>query len=186
MRKGQIVALVEEGVSHREIARRIGCSVGTVAYIRKKWTTSNSVQNKKACGRPRKLRRRTIRWLDAFLRKNRNSRLCDIRLELYSASGILLSKKSIRRYMKRMGYKCCRASKKPYVSGVNMRKRYEFSTKFEHLTPAQLSHIIWSDESSFKLFGVRGLPRVWRRKGERFHHSCVVPTVKHGVSTLMI
>ena len=38
---------------------------------------------------------------------------------------------------------------------------------------------MFSDESPFRLFGASGKKLVWRRPGESYHQSCVMPTVKH-------
>ena len=42
-----------------------------------------------------------------------------------------------------------------------------------------LQKVIFSKESPFRLFGASGKNLVRRRKCERYHQSCVMPTVKH-------
>ena len=57
----------------------------------------------------------------------------------------------------------------------------------EHLCKSldHWSHVIWSDESSFNLFGLRG-QLVWWHIGERFDAKYVVAIVKHDRGFLIV
>jgi len=46
--------------------------------------------------------------------------------------------------------------------------------------------VIWSDELSFKLFPTSGWVCVWIMSKEAHNPECMVPTVKHGVGSVMI
>ena len=46
--------------------------------------------------------------------------------------------------------------------------------------------MLWSDESSFRLFATPGNVRVRRRPGEEWNKDCIVPTVKHGSGSAMV
>ena len=52
--------------------------------------------------------------------------------------------------------------------------------------PGHLSKIVRTDESSFQAFGHRGQQRIWRHPGDRYTSKFVVPTVKHGGSSLLV
>ena len=43
--------------------------------------------------------------------------------------------------------------------------------------------MIFSDEAPFRIFGTSGKSQIQRRNGERYHMSCIVPTVKHPDTT---
>uniref|UniRef100_A0AAZ3QF10 Tc1-like transposase DDE domain-containing protein n=1 Tax=Oncorhynchus tshawytscha TaxID=74940 RepID=A0AAZ3QF10_ONCTS len=55
-----------------------------------------------------------------------------------------------------------------------MRDRLIFCKRYRDWTAEDWVKVIFSDESPFRLFGASG-----RRQGERYHQSCVMPTVKH-------
>ena len=72
-----------------------------------------------------------------------------------------------------------RAAKKPLLSKKILKDRLIFCRKYKDWTAEDWRKVIFSDEAPFRLFGTSGKSIVWRRKGERYHESCVVPTVKH-------
>uniref|UniRef100_A0A9J8AJZ0 Tc1-like transposase DDE domain-containing protein n=1 Tax=Cyprinus carpio carpio TaxID=630221 RepID=A0A9J8AJZ0_CYPCA len=61
----------------------------------------------------------------------------------------------------------------------NIRDRLIFCRKYSEWTAEDWGKVIFSDEAPFRLFGASGKRLVRRRKGERYHQSCVMPTVKH-------
>ena len=72
-----------------------------------------------------------------------------------------------------------RAAKKPLLSSKNIRDRLIFCRRYRDWTAEDWGKVIFSDESPFQLFGTSGRRLVWRRRGERSHQSCLMPTVKH-------
>ena len=69
---------------------------------------------------------------------------------------------------------------------MNRLKRLAFAKKHATRSHGQWKHVIWTDESSFHLFGAKKRTFVWRKPNERYLHTCVVPTHKHGGGSLMI
>jgi hypothetical protein len=47
-------------------------------------------------------------------------------------------------------------------------------------------HVIWSDELFFTLFPTSGRVYIWRTPKEAYNLECLVPTVKHGGTSLMV
>uniref|UniRef100_A0AAZ1XW34 Tc1-like transposase DDE domain-containing protein n=1 Tax=Oreochromis aureus TaxID=47969 RepID=A0AAZ1XW34_OREAU len=72
-----------------------------------------------------------------------------------------------------------KGSKEPLFSKKPIRDRLIFYRKYGEWTAEDWGKVIFSDEASFRLFGASGKRLVRRRKGERYHQSCVMPTVKH-------
>ncbi|KTG03273.1 hypothetical protein cypCar_00046661 [Cyprinus carpio] len=60
-----------------------------------------------------------------------------------------------------------------------VKDRMKFCRKYKDWTAEDWCKVIFSDEAPFRLFGTSGKSNVWRRKGECYHESCVVLTVKH-------
>ncbi len=71
-----------------------------------------------------------------------------------------------------------RAAKKPLLSKKNIKDRLKFCRKYKDWTAEDWCKDIFS-EAPFRLFGTSGKSIVCRRKGEHYHESCVMPTVKH-------
>ena len=67
-----------------------------------------------------------------------------------------------------------RAAKKPLLSRKNIRERLIFCKRYRDWTAEDLGKVIFSDESLPIVWGIRK-----KRQGERYHQSCVMPTVKH-------
>uniref|UniRef100_A0A9J7YM25 Transposase Tc1-like domain-containing protein n=1 Tax=Cyprinus carpio carpio TaxID=630221 RepID=A0A9J7YM25_CYPCA len=72
-----------------------------------------------------------------------------------------------------------RAAKKPLLSKKNVKDRLKFCRKYKDWTAEDWCKVISSDEAPLQLFETSGKSIVRRRKGERYHESCDVPTVKH-------
>ena len=72
-----------------------------------------------------------------------------------------------------------RAAKKALLSRENIRDRLIFFKRYKDWTTEDWGKVVFSDESPFRLFGASGKKLARRRQGERYHQSCVMPTVKH-------
>ena len=100
---------------------------------------------------------------------------CELRDTL---GGSTVSTKTVRRRLGDMGFSCRVAIKKPLVNEKNRRKRLEFATKYGNWEYSDWENIIWTDESSFKLFRADGKLRVWRESKEKYLPECTAKTVK--------
>ena len=65
------------------------------------------------------------------------------------------------------------------LSKKNIKDRLKFCRKYKDWTAEDWCKVIFSDEAPFTLFGTSGKLIVWKKKGECYYESCVVPTVKH-------
>ena len=89
-----------------------------------------------------------------------------------------VSKRTLRRRIKDLGYKSCRSAKKPLISEKNRKKRLEFYKAHKNFSVQDWGRIIWTDESRFKLFNPDGKLRVWRESNQRLNPDCIVKTVQ--------
>ena len=85
-----------------------------------------------------------------------------------------------------MGFKSRFAVRKPWISPLNRNRWLNFARLHRRRSTQAWSHVVWSDESSFELFGMRNKPRIWRQDGERYNESCIIPTMKYGGSKLLV
>ena len=182
----EVIALFRANHTKSFIAKQVGCSRHAVRHIVGKWLENGQVRNKKRGHRQKKLSKRSQRWLKRYVSVQPRSTLDDLTVALHLYLGVNAHKSTVRRNLKMLGLRSCVAVKKPFISPINRMKRLHFSKKHLHIMHGHLSKVVWSDESSFQLFGHQGQQRVWRHPGERYTSKFVVPTVKHGGGSLMI
>ncbi|KAL7870253.1 hypothetical protein SRHO_G00077500 [Serrasalmus rhombeus] len=97
----------------------------------------------------------------------------------WQRAGVSTSERTVRRRLLEDGLLSRRAAKKPLLSKKNIKRRLTFCRKYWDWTAEDWGKVIFSDEAPFRLFGTSGKMIVRRRKGERYHEFCVMPTVKH-------
>lgn len=78
------------------------------------------------------------------------------------------------------------ARKKPLISPVNKKKRLVFAKKFIQEPATFWNNVLFSDESKFCIFGIKGRKLVWRKSGTAFDVQNLAPTVKHGGGGVMV
>lgn len=133
---------------------------------------------KKASGRPRKSSKRQDRLLKLIQLRDRGTTSAELAQE-WQQAGVSASACTVRRRLLEDGLVSRRAAKKPLLSRKNIRDRLIFCKRYRDWTAEDWGRVIFSDESPFRLFGPSGKHLVRRRQGERYHQSCVMPTVKH-------
>lgn len=101
------------------------------------------------------------------------------------ATGVDVSTRTIRRKLNKSGLRGCVAAKKPLRTAKHRSNRLTWSKDRKDWTSQQWGQVLFSDESTFELIPGRRV-FVRRRKGEKYHHECVVSTVKHGGGKVMV
>uniref|UniRef100_A0A674DNM5 Transposase Tc1-like domain-containing protein n=1 Tax=Salmo trutta TaxID=8032 RepID=A0A674DNM5_SALTR len=139
---------------------------------------SCSIVVKKASGLPRKSSKHQDRLLKLIQLRDQGTTSTELARE-WQQAGVSASARTVRRRLLEDGLVSRRASKKPLLSRKNIRDRLIFCKRYRDWTAENWGKVIFSDESPFRLFGASGKKLVRRRQGERYHQSCVMPTVKH-------
>ena len=182
----RVIHLFQENYPKKVIARKMGISAKAVREIIKKWDATGQVADLKRSGRPKKIGKRTVRLLRRLILANRQASAAELTSFLKKHLNTAISVKTIRRNLKKIGYMGRIAQRKPYISAVNRVKRLKFARRHRRRIVQQWGHVIFSDESSFRMFGHRGQTHVCRLRGEKFHPDCVLPTIKHGGGSIMV
>ncbi|GFX11600.1 transposable element Tc1 transposase [Trichonephila clavipes] len=97
-----------------------------------------------------------------------------------------LHEDTLKKILKKAGYHGHVARKKPNISVMNMQKRLDFVS--EHVNkPLQFwEKVLFSDESKFCIFGIKGRKLVWRKQDTALEKENLVPTVKYGGGGVMV
>ncbi|GFT59203.1 transposable element Tcb1 transposase [Trichonephila clavipes] len=91
-----------------------------------------------------------------------------------------------RKILKKAGYHGRVAHKKPHISAVNRQKRLDFANEDVNQPPQFWEKVLFSDESKFCIFGIKGRKLVWRKQGKALEKENLVPKVKHGGGGVMV
>ncbi|KAL7837210.1 hypothetical protein SRHO_G00269210 [Serrasalmus rhombeus] len=173
-----IIALHKNGLTGKSIAARKIAPQSTIYRIIKNFKERGSIVAKKAPGRPRTTSKRQDRLLKVFQLRDRATSSAELAQE-WQQAGVSASACTVRRRLLEQGLVSRRAEKKPLLSRKNIRDRLIFCKRYREWTAEDWGKVIFSDESPFRLFGTSGKQLVRRRRGERYHQSCLMPTVKH-------
>ena len=99
--------------------------------------------------------------------------------------GITASESTIRRALRKAGFRRCIACSKPLVSWINRRKRLKWAREYLHWSIEDWMRVMFTDESSFET-GKRNRIFVTRRFGERHCPDCCQNFKHSGRQSLMV
>ncbi|GFV59535.1 transposable element Tcb1 transposase [Trichonephila clavipes] len=68
----------------------------------------------------------------------------------------------------------------------SMQKRLDLANEHVNKPPQFWEKVLFSDESKFCIFGIKGCKLVWRKQGTALEKENLVPTVKHGGGGVMV
>lgn len=91
-----------------------------------------------------------------------------------------------RKVLRKAGYHGRTAHRKPFISHVNRQKRIEVARSFINKPPEFWKHVIFSDESKFCIFVIKGRQIMWRKAGTALEKQNLVGTIKHGGGGIMV
>ena len=102
------------------------------------------------------------------------------------AQGLRLCDETVRRCFRRQGLRCRVKKKKPLLTKKHRAKRLRWAKASKEREVEDWSHVIWSDESKFNVFGSDGRQWCWKDPTEPLRDCHVQPTVKHGGGSIMV
>ena len=184
--KGMIRAWNEEGVSNREIARRLGVCEGTIRYNLRKQRETGSMDPLPKSGRRRATTAREDRHLVQTCRRNRFLCAPELAMDLARTSGVEVHRSTVSRRLAEAGLHGRVARHKPRLTPLHKQRRLVWARQHLTWTAEDWSRVLWSDESRFQLYQSDGRVYVRRTVGEEYSENCVVPSVKHGGSGIMV
>jgi transposase len=181
----RVSVLAEEGYSCRQIAKRVGCSHSAVVKLLQKKNETGSVADRSRSGRPRLSNDRQDRVL-------RRTSLADRRLtspqlvrQWREKCGVMASPSTVRKRCLEFGLRGCKARRKPLLSDAQRKCRVEWAKKYLKWTCKQWEKVLFSDESTFCLFGDQAHAYVRRFPGEEYKPECINVSVKHPLKIMV-
>lgn len=184
--RGIILKLRNEGKSLREIAKTMGRSHSSIQYVIKNFQSTGSILSKARTGRPSKLTEREKRTILASVKENPRITASKISENLRESFSKHIHEDTVRKILKKNDYHGRVARRKPYISDINRQKRMDFANEYIKMAPEFWEKVLFSDESKFCIFGIKGKKLVWRKSGTALNKENLVPTVKHGGGGVMV
>jgi hypothetical protein len=171
-----------KGLSYGEIRLETGLTRSTIQHMVK--GPSSRTTRKGKTFKPRLLKQVDIKRIFRFVSlswTNRTKSWARIKAELHLEA----STTTIRRTMKRHGYRRCVACRRPFISKKAAAKRLAFALKYRWWSIADWKKVIWSDEATFET-GKRGRIWVTRRPSEQNCQDCIQSIYRSGRVSIMV
>jgi hypothetical protein len=152
-----------QGKSYGEIKKATGLERSTIQHIIK--GPSSRTTRKGKTFKPHLLKPHEVRRIFLFVSEswtNRTKSWARIKAELH----LKASSTTIRRTMKRHGYRRCAACRRPFILKKAAEKRLAFAIKYRWWGIKSWKNVVWSDEATFET-GKRGKIYVTRRPDEK-------------------
>lgn len=165
--KAAILALLEIGMSERQVAKKLKISKTAVHYTKKKQAEHGTTKLLAGRGRKRLSTPRDDRALIRSCVRNRRQTSRDLKNEWALSRNVTCSARTVRNRLLEAGLKSHRARKKPFINERQRKARLLFAG----------DHKDWT---------VDDWAKVRRKPGEAYKPDSLAPTVKHGGGSVMI
>jgi transposase len=185
-RRVQVLTLKNQGVSNQDIAVTTGLSVRGIQKIFKTVKQTNSFKDRPRKGRPQKLTDRNKRAITRMLKKKEATTATALSKALKRSQEIQVSRFTVARALKSLGYACRIKKKKPKLTEKHKKARLAFAKKYESWTADDWKNVIWSDESKFNLLNSDGKEYFWTDRPEELTEEGINPTLKFGGGGIMV
>jgi transposase len=141
----KVLTLKDEGYSDRAIEEKTGVPKSTVARICK---NRKERRNHYRIGQPRKLTKHDTRRILAIATKNWDGRKLSYH-QLAKEAGVTASGKTVKRALRKLGYRRCRACRKPFISVQNQWARRGYAQEHADKDGYYWRRHMYADECSF-------------------------------------
>lgn len=162
----QAVALVEGGVSRRDVARRLGVSHSQVNRAVQRFHQDGTMRRRPGQGRRRKTTALEDRHMVRTAARSPYTTAREIASEHAVTTGVVVSSQTVRRRLRAGALLSRRPKKAPKLTLLQRRARRQYLQQYGDWGMQQWRRGVFSDEVRFCLFKCDGRIRVWRRRGQ--------------------
>ena len=150
--RNQAVGLFKGNHKYRQISSLLSIPLSTTHSIISHWKKFGTTKNLPRSGRPRKLQR-DIRVVKRIVKKNRFSTL-KVLSNHVKGSNIDISKRTLRRTLKTIGFKSCMRANKPLISEKNRKKRLSFTIIIRN-SPSMIGPVLFGPTNQDLSFSIQ-------------------------------
>ena len=182
--RAQIVILHKEGLSEREITKRISRSKTAVHQAIMRFKNFGSYKDKKRSGRSRKTTPRDDHLIRRIVVKSPTASCKNIRSALLQKGTSIHRTTVSRRLVHDFKLKAHKPAKKTRLTNAMKAKRLAFAQKYAHWDEDRWDNVLFSDESTIQQFAQRKR-HVRRPVGARYDDRYTLATAKHPPSVMI-
>ncbi|EIE89149.1 hypothetical protein RO3G_13860 [Rhizopus delemar RA 99-880] len=167
---------IRSGRTTMDISRTTGVSKWTINRIRKE---EKNIKARNRGGRPVVVKKITNAIIRLKFRQGLLRTASDAQLFLRSL-GYSISKRSVRRLLRKIGFKSGIKKYKPFISYTNQKKRLKWCRDKASWTVEDWKSVIFSDETKINVWGADGIRYYWKQVDQPWRSFHVNQTMKHG------
>ena len=147
--RAQAVALYQSGMNMNKVSKQLKISRCCVRNAIMKFENQGRFTDSKRSGRPNKLSERDERELKRLVQGENRLSVAKITKDFCIGLSTPVSKETVRRYLKKLGYEYAVKIKKQFLSIKHRKARVEWCKQYLHWTKQDWRKVIFSDESTF-------------------------------------
>ena len=151
-----ILSLLDSNYTARQIAPRVGVSIGTVSMVRKNHRPN---MPKSLGGCPTKLSESDARHATRLISSGKADTAVQVHKVLQGITNQDFSVQTVRRKLKQAGMKSAVKKKRPFLSKHHQKQRLDFAIAHQDWTVDDWKRVIWSDKT--KINGLGSYGRKW-------------------------
>lgn len=182
VQRGRIIALAEQGMAQRQIARTVGVTQGVVSKTYSRFLELGTLKNRPRRSRGRVTTEGQDRFLAQIARRNPTTSHPELQRQLLQATGVSVSVETIRKRLRARGLFSRRQLRVPELSRQNKADRLNWSLEHENWTIEDWRNVLFSDETRIGLRSDDRRIRVLRGRGRqaRLRVAKSIPKYKGG------
>lgn len=180
--KNEIIKLLNDGLSFREIAKKVSVSLSTIAKIKKQ---ANLDIHKKIGGAPRKISTSTGRSLIRGFKTNVNKTVKDA-VEALKKEEVFVCGRTVRRMLNSAGMKAEHKPKVLPLTPSRKKARLSWAKVHQNWTVDDWKNVVFSDETKINRIGSDGAQWFWNATDEEIRDCHLQHLYKHGGGNIML
>lgn len=164
----QAVALIDEGLTQRQVAARLNVARSNLKYAVKRYRETGLYTRRPGSGGVRCTSARDDRFVVLQVQRNRFLTAVEVRQSLQMVRNVNVSERTIRRRLEEDDLHACRPARAPKLERYHRVARLRFAREHANWSLEDWGNVLFTDESRVALRAPDGRERVYRRRGERF------------------
>lgn len=175
----------EDGISQREIARRLHCSHRTISAVLQNYAATGSVHRLPGSGRPSASSAAQDAALINLSLRHRLRSARQLR-DNWQTRGVSVSTRTVQRRLRAAGLFARIAIPRPLLLEPQREARLQFAIRHQQWTNAHWANVLFTDEAPFYVGSSAG--RIWVRvrQGERIQQAQTAPRLRRPGPHIMV
>lgn len=180
------VTLINEGLSMRVVADRLGVSVSTISRVVQRFRETQSYDRRRGQGRPRVTTAIQDRFIRVRALRERFVTSTNLQAQLSAVHDVEVSAKTVIRRLKESNLHIRIPATGPTLNAEHRRARLQFAREHLEWNIEDWGRVLFTDESRFCLYSSDRRQRVIRRPNERYAQCNIRQTTLFNGGSVMV